>query len=68
VGNALSVLIESAKIVFGGGIALECGAAIIFGGFGEIARETFAVFVEVAEKELGVRYILGGDGPKPGER
>jgi len=66
--NTLTEVIQSAKVVFGGGVALKSGSAIIFGGSGEVAWQTFAVFVEIAEQELGVRYVLRGGRAKPGER
>jgi hypothetical protein len=65
--DTVSAAIQSAKIGFGGRVTLQRGAAIIFGGFGEIEGQTFAVFVEIAENELGVGLVLGGAGLEPGE-
>jgi hypothetical protein len=59
--DAEAVVIESSEIVFGRGITLTRSAGIIFERFAEIARETLCVFIEIAEKELGVRHIFRGE-------
>lgn len=67
-GDTISASIQTAKIGFRRSIALQSCAAIIFGSFAEIAGEALAVFIEIAQKELGIRILLGSARLKPGER
>lgn len=64
-GNALAVFVERREIIFRGGVMLERGRLVILEGLGIIARDTLAVFIEIAEKELGIGIILSGGGAKP---
>jgi hypothetical protein len=45
------VLVERGKIVFSRGVVLKSGGLIGFKSLCVIARDTLAVFVEVAEQE-----------------
>jgi hypothetical protein len=66
-GHTEAALIETGEIIFGGSVALVRGDCIIFPRFCVVAREAFAVLIEITKKILGLRHSLQGQGLEPGQ-
>lgn len=65
--NAKAAFIERTDIVFRGSVTVKRRDTVVFDGLGVVARETFAVFVEIANEKFGVGHFLRGKRLKPGE-